>query len=196
MKNARQLITFVLLPLGLLAWLSFSANAQSSRQVTAVERRIETMNRQASEYEREEMNREGQGKTRPVRNLKPAKVIRAEIEEDLKGLQDVYNRIATLLHSKGEITEVFAKQSAEAVIKYATRLNENLSLPKPDKKDPRFDDALPADTRKSLSTLCKHIYEFITNPLFEASTGFNVEHSAKAQLSLDAVLRHAEKIAN
>lgn len=87
-----------------------------------------------------------------------------------------------------------AKESATAIKKYATRLKENLALPKPDDKNIEPIAEAPDGTRKSLAALCEHIYEFITNPIFESTTGINVGHSAKARQSLDAIVRLAEKI--
>ena len=153
------------------------------------------MNRQASEYEREEIKREGNGETRRKQNVEPAKVIRAEMEEDLKGLQNTYNQIVSTLQSRGEISDAFAKESALAIKKYAARLKENLSLPAPDDKEKPSVETMPDGKRKSLSALCKHIYEFMTNPIFETTTGLNVEHSAKARQSLDTIILFAEKIA-
>lgn len=171
-----------------------SVDAQSTRQISAMERRIETINRQAREYEREEMQREGNGRTTATQNKRPAKVIRAEIEEDLNGLQNSYNQIVTTLQSRREITDAFAKDSASSIKKYAERLKLNLSLPEPNDKEKTVTETLPDGTRKSLSALCKHIYAFITNPIFETTTGMNVEHSVKARQSLDTIIALAEKI--
>lgn len=190
----RQQFYFLLSAVSLLTVFTASAQAQSTRQVSAMERRIETMNRQAKEYEREEMQREGNGKTKPAQNTKAAKVIQAEIEEDLKALQSYYNKIVIELQSKGEVSSAFAKEPAASIKKHAIRLKENLSLPKPDDKENAVPESPPDGTRKSLSALCKHIYEFITNPIFETATGLNVEHSTKAGQSLDAIIRFAEKI--
>lgn len=186
---------FLLIAASLPAFLD-SVYTQSTRQISAIERRVETMNRQAKEYEREEMQREGNGKTKTDQNRRPAKVVQAEIEEDLKGLQSHYNKIVTELQSKGEISSAFAKEPAASIKKHALRLKENLSLPNADEKENASPAMLAVDTRKSLSALCKHIYEFITNPIFETSTGLNVEHSAKARQSLETIIRFAEKISN
>lgn len=195
-RTSRKQFYFLLLTLSLLTAFTAAAHAQSTRQISAMERRIETMNRQAKEYEREEMQREGNGKTKTAQNTKPAKVIQAEIEEDLKGLQSYYNKIVTELQTKGEISSAFAKEPAASIKKHAIRLKENLSLPKPDEKEKAVRESPPDGTRKSLSALCKHIYEFITNPIFETTTGMNVEHSTKAGQSLDAIIVFAEKIAH
>lgn len=186
---------FFLVAVSLFAFAN-SVQTQSTRQISAMERRIETINRQAREYEREEMQREGNGRTTATQNKRPAKVIRAEIEEDLNGLQNSYNQIVTTLQSRREITDAFAKDSASSIKKYAERLKLNLSLPEPNDKEKTVAETLPDGTRKSLSALCKHIYAFITNPIFETTTGMNVEHSVKARQSLDTVIALAEKIGN
>lgn len=169
---------------------------QSTRPVSAMERRIETMNRQAKEYEREEMQREGNGKTTAAQNKRPAKVLRAEIEEDLKDLQGYYNKIVTELQLKRETNAEFAKGTAASIKKHALRLRENLSLPKVDDKELAPSESPPDGTRRQMAALCRHIYEFITNPIFETTTGMNVEHSVKARQSLDTVIVLAEKIAD
>ncbi|MFN0140016.1 MAG: hypothetical protein ACKVQW_08000 [Pyrinomonadaceae bacterium] len=186
---------FLLVAVSLFAFAN-SVDGQSTRQIVAMERRVETMNRQAKDYEREEMQREGNGKTTATQNKRPAKVIRAEIEEDLKGLQSYYNKIVTELQLKQEISNEFAKGSAASIKNHAFRLRENLSLPKADDKELALTESLPDGTRRGLASLCKHIYAFITNPIFETTTGLNVEHSVKARQSLDAIISFAEKIAN
>lgn len=101
----------------------------------------------------------------------------------------------TELQLKKDLSDAFAKDSTSAIKKHALRLKESLSLPKTDNKETIASETLTDGTRKSLSALCRHIYEFITNPIFETTTGMNVEHSAKAGQSLEAVIRFAEKIA-
>lgn len=178
-----------------LAAFAASVHAQSTRQLSTVERRIDTLNRQTKEYDRDSMSREKKGdEANNVENAKRAKQIRAEIEEDLKAIQTVYNNVLTALQSKGEIGNDFVLASASDVKKHASRLKTNLSLPKPE-DERQTTGALPSATRRQLTELCKNIYEFITNPIFETQTGLNVEHATNAGRSLAIIIDLAEKIA-
>lgn len=193
--TSQKTLGSLLVTFSLLALFSTFANAQSSRQLTAMERRIETMNRQAKEYEREEMQRESNGAVkRNAQNLKSAKVIRAEIEEDLNGLQEHYNKVITELQLKKDLSSNFAKEHALLIKKHAARLKVNLSLPKSQQEKTLV--APPSDTRKSLSDLCKQIFDFVTNPMFEGAKGFDVEQSTKAGQSLESIIFMAEQIAD
>lgn len=191
-KHISTRLFFLVFVVSLFVMSFGSAHGQTSRMISAA-RRLETANRQANEYERDEMGRETNRKSDPTKSSRTTKV-RAEIEEDLKGLQSSYNEVVTALQSKGDVSDAFAKESALSIKKYADRLRVNLSLPATDEKEKNTADTLPVGRRPALSRLCRHIYEFITNPIFETTTGMNVEQSIKARQSLDTIIVLAEKI--
>ncbi len=179
----------------LLAAFEISTLGQSQRQMIAIQRRIDTMNRQATDYERDNMANDKKGDADRAMNAKRAKLIRAEIEEDLNTLQAAYNDAVTALQTKGDVGSDFARESASKVKKHASRLKNNLSLPEPDKEEKLSPEALPDETRAALTILCKRIYEFITNPIFESHAGLDLEQAAKARRDLDSIIRFSDKLA-
>lgn len=116
-------------------------------------------------------------------------MIKAEIEDDLNGLQSEYNEIVTALQTKVESIDNFAMGSAAAVRKRAIRLKANLALPEADDdKEKDLSEHTTENTRQSLKSLCMHIYAFITNPIFDAATGFDLKQAAKAHQDLGKVI--------
>lgn len=192
----KNLLAVLITAFCFLAAFGISTLGQSPRQMATIERRVNTMNRQAAEYERENMASDKKGDADRAISAKRAKLIRAEIEEDLNALQTTYNDTVTALQAKGELGSDFARESASKVKKHASRLKSNLSLPKPDKDEERLSlEALPDGTRAALTALCKRIYEFVTNPIFETHAGLNLEHAAKARRDLDSIIRFSDKLA-
>jgi hypothetical protein len=101
--------------------------------------------------------------------------------------------------SGGQPEFKFVNETAATVKKHASRLRDNLALPEadpPDKKaqEENKSEEKIANLRQALLTLCKHIYEFVTNPIFETPTGLNIEQATKARRELDVIIRLSEKI--
>lgn len=191
MKFSRRMLYSLFLGGLVVSFGSLAASGQASRNLINVERRIDTMNRQAKDFERDNMGREAT-KNDPE-TAKRSTQIRSEIEEDLNFLQSTYNNTVTVLQTGTELRPGFAVETARAVRKHAVRLKANLELPKPDEKDEKTGIPLIPDTeRKTLTVLCKSIYQFITNPMFENPAGLDVKNGAKARQDLDSILRLVE----
>jgi hypothetical protein len=110
---------------GKIAFL-IAAIAQSSRQPANVFRRIDEINRQAEKIERDKMNRELKGgNTSPV-DTRQTQAIKAQIKEDLEGIQFAYNQIVVNLQSRDEIDPNFIREVNAKVKKYAERLVQNI----------------------------------------------------------------------
>jgi hypothetical protein len=78
--------------------------------------------------------------------------------------------------------------------KSAARLRNNLALPKvgPDEGDEARGEVSAAKVEESLLELRKHIYNFVTNPLFEGSRVLDVGQAKKAGRDLDMILKLSE----
>jgi hypothetical protein len=183
----------LLLPLFVFAVVAGS-NAQASRQVTAIDRRVEKMNRQSSEFERDNMGREGK-KSREEAG-KRTRQIRLEIEEDLKSLQTAYNDIVVALQG-GTLKPGYAVEAARSIAKHSERLKTNLALPTlegpSEAKEPI---AVSDQERSALKALAKSVYDFITNPIFEGTTALDVKESTRASHDLEAVITISHAIAS
>lgn len=198
MKYSTPGSTFYLLFATLLLLFSASANflnGQGTRQASAVERRTETMNQQARDFERENMGREG--KVKPdAETAKRTRQIRLEIEEDLNNLQYAYNGIVTSLNSGRAIDPVFVVETATAIRKNALRLKTNLVLPIAKDDDKAQPLVVPETERKSLTALCRNIHDLITNPIFENGAVLDVKNGAKARTDLEKIIVLAESLSN
>lgn len=172
------------------------ADAQGTRTLNTVERRLDTMDRQSKDFERDSMGREANKKNDPE-TAKRSRQIKIEIEEDLHALQGAYNNTVTALQNTTEIRPGVAVETGKSVRKHALRLKANLALPEADDKEEKTVlPTLPDTDRKSLTALCRVIYELITNPMFEGTVALDVKNGTKARLDLDAIIRLSEHLSN
>lgn len=171
--------------------------AQSPRTISPTDRRVELINRQSEQFERDKMNGELNGKNRNEANLKRNQAIKAQIKEDFEAIQSAYNKIVVNLQSGGNIDREFVLETTTDIKKYVDRLKDNLALPEPEKdaKEAQAKEELNLDNgRKSLLTLCQHIYNFVTNPIFNEPTGLDVDQAAKARREMDKIIELSVKI--
>ena len=169
------------------------SHAQASRQVTNIDRRIQTMNRQARDYERENMGRHG--KNSKDERARQTRQLRVEIEQDLKALQASYNEIVVALQ-EGAVKPGFAAETARTIARHSERLKSNLALPSLGEGSETEPLKVPEQERTALGTLGRSIYEFITNPIFEGTTALDVKESTRASRDLDAVIAISHGIAS
>lgn len=201
MKNDRLKVKKIFLSiiaiLGFMGAFEISGFAQSSRTMIPVERRIEQLNRQSQEAERDSLRREMEGKNRKPDSSKQNQAIKTQIREDFEALQTAYNKVVINLQS-GSLERAFVLEATGDIKKYSARLKENLALPEPEKdaanKIVEKEELNLDDRRKSLRELCRHIYNFVTNPIFNEPTGLDVEQAAKAGSEIDKIIEISEKI--
>jgi hypothetical protein len=125
-----------------------------------------------------------------------------QVERDFEGLQAGYNKIVLAMASKERLDMEEVLESVAEVRKRAARLRENLALPRPvedgEKGRPgvtgKEDRAGDAPVEELLALLRKHIYSFVTNPLFEAAPVLDVEQARKAGRDLDMILELSERL--
>lgn len=183
----------VIVAFGSFGMLGPDADAQAPRTLNTVERRIETLNRQAKDFERDNMGRDD--KTKNAETAKLTRQLRVEIEEDLKALQSLYNDAVMALQSGPDLRPGFGAETGRAARKHAVRLKSNLALPALDEKEARTaPPPLPDTDRKTLTALCKAVHALITNPMFDGTAGIGVENGTKARMELDAIIRLAEHL--
>jgi hypothetical protein len=199
MKNNRRKVKKIFLSMiTILGFMSaFGISVFAQRTMTPIDRRIDQLNRQSQQAERDRMTREMEGKDRKAVSSKQSLAIKTQIKEDFEALQTAYNKIVINLQS-GSLERVFVMEATADVKKYAARLRENLALPEPEKdaanKIVEKEELNLDDRRKSLRALCRHIYDFVTNPIFNEPTGLDVEQAAKAGSEIDKIIELSEKI--
>lgn len=161
----------------------------------AAGRRTDTLNRQGEQYERDKLSRGSESPTVAAGDRRRAQEVTEQVKHDFEGLQTAYNKIVLAMRPEGSHDLDSILDSVGEVKKCAARLRANLALPRA--KDEAHKarsaaDAAPLDN--SLLMLRKHIYSFVTNPLFEAAPVLNVEHAGKAGRDLDMILELSDSI--
>ncbi|HEX5708316.1 MAG TPA: hypothetical protein VFX96_13515 [Pyrinomonadaceae bacterium] len=175
------------------------AQGGGGRRPSPSERRIERLNRQGELYDLEKSSRDMKGKpSSSPADLKHAKEVTNQIQHDFKGLQDGYNAIALAMSEKDGLARnhdaVF--RAVAEIKKCSSRLKTNLALPKPkDEKDEKTQiKSFGERPEDSLLLLRKHIYDFVTNPLFESLTVLDLEQGRKASRDLDKIIALSETL--
>jgi hypothetical protein len=162
---------------------------------TPVERRTDVLNRQGEEYDLEKSSRDLKGRPEKPADRRRAQEVAEQIKHDFEGLQESHNQIVLLMADKEGINRkhdaVF--RAVAEIKKYAERLKTNLALPKPQQEKARV-EVNNEQLEQSLMTLRKHIYDFVTNPLFESRGVLELEQARKASRDLDRIIELSESI--
>jgi hypothetical protein len=162
---------------------------------TPVERRTEVLNRQSEEYDLEKASRDLKGRPEKPSDRRSAQEVAEQIKHDFEGLQESHNQIVLVMADKEGLNRqhdsVF--RSVAEIKKYSTRLKTNLALPKPQQEKARV-EVSNEQIEESLMTLRKHIYDFVTNPLFESPGVLDLEQGRKAGRDLDRIIELSESI--
>jgi hypothetical protein len=168
---------------------------RGSPGATAAGRRTETLNRQGEQHERDKLSREGTVPENAPGGHRRAQDLAEQVKRDFEGLQAAYNRIV-LAMAPGERPDFDSiLDSVNEVKRCAARLKANLALPRVGiEQDKARSEAAAAQMEESLRMLRKHIYSFVTNPLFEATPAFDAEQAGKAGRDLDIILELSEGI--
>ncbi|HZI18511.1 MAG TPA: hypothetical protein VEY09_07930 [Pyrinomonadaceae bacterium] len=173
------------------------AQSGGGRGRGAVERRIETMSRQSEQYERDALERE---RAAPAAEdpaaARRSRDLAEQVRRDFDGLQAGYNKLVMSMASGARLDPDAVIDTVAGVKKCAARLRLNLGLPR-EKEGPAEKERGGAGSSRleeSLLLLRKHIYSFVTNPLFEARSVLDVEQAEKAGRDLDMILELSEEI--
>ena len=168
---------------------------RGSPGATAAGRRTDTLNRQGEQYERDRLSRESKGTASAPGDKRRAQEVAEQVRHDFEGLQAAYNRIVLAMAPKGSHDLDSILDAVGEVKKCAAGLRAHLALPRAkDEEDKARVGGGEAQLEESLLMLRKHIYSFVTNPLFEAAPVLNVEQAGKAGRDLDMILELSESI--
>ncbi|MFN2511043.1 MAG: hypothetical protein ABR568_06305 [Pyrinomonadaceae bacterium] len=168
--------------------------AQTGSRPYPVGRRVEEMNRQAEQYEREGRSRSEKRDER--RDRKPSRAAAVQVREDFGRIQIIYNELVLAMSAGKILEDNFIADALEGINKSAIRLKSNLALPRIDDKenDQKKENGLEVKLQRSLTLLCSHISNFVTNPLFESSGALDVELSIKASRDLDEIIELSDHL--
>ena len=174
--------------------LAPEVSAQATRQVNTVDRRIEVLTRQAKDFERDNMGKE-RGRKDNAETAKRSRQTRLEIEEDLTALQSAYNTVVLELQASKELKPGFAAEAASGIRKNSSRLRSNLALPVAETNEVQKPPGQLGSERAVLKDLCKALYAFMTNPIFDVPGSLDVQETTRAARDLDVILAIAERLA-
>lgn len=181
-------ITFLLASV-VLAIVVSPVSAQSTRALTAAARRIDDFNKQSDQAARDEMNREMRGKKPSAEEIRKAKAIEAQIEQDLEALQTEYNNIVLKLQSREAIADTFVADSSGRIHKHSDRLKENIKFPESKEGEPVQNEIKQANKRKALIELCTQILSFFKSPMFESPNVLDVKNAEESRKTLKTIIR-------
>ena len=167
----------------------------SNSRPPPVERRTEILNQQAGQYDIEKASRDLKRPPEKPTDRRRAPELAEQVIHDFNGLQESYNQIVIFMADKEGLNRnhdsVF--RAVAEIKKYSTRLKTNLALPKPQQEKARV-ETNNEPIEESLMTLRKHIYNFVTNPLFASSGALDLEQGTKAARDLDRIIELSESI--
>ncbi|HKR00787.1 MAG TPA: hypothetical protein VJT09_08940 [Pyrinomonadaceae bacterium] len=118
-------------------------------------------------------------------------------KEDFETLQVINGRLAGVARSNLEPDYWQVGKEAAELRKRAARLRVNLLLPEPEKsaKDKKREEALAhAPLKSAIDFLNSLIKRFVENPVFQQPNVLDVEHSVRARLDLEEIIRLSELI--
>lgn len=155
-------------------------------------RRIEDFNRQSANVERDAMNREMKGKKPSAEEIKRAKALEAQIEQDLNSLQTEYNNVVIKLQSREAIENKYVSETSERIHRHADRLRTSVAFPKPAADEQEIvDEAAFSNSRKALIELCNRILVFLDSSIFQNPNVLDIKSAIDARQKLEAVVRLA-----
>ena len=192
---SRRLSTFALTLLVGFVALAVESNAQATRTLNNVSRRMDDFNKQNTKAELDELNNELRGKKQPsAEELKRAAALKAQLKEDLETLQNEYNELVTKLKASEAISVKVAAEVGERVHLRAERLLKNLNLPAPKPSETLEPKTYGNDTKRLIRSMCSLIFEFVTDSIFESPSAIDVESGGKARSTLEELVRLSDHI--
>lgn len=176
------------------AVLESEAFAQRRSRTYPVDRRLEELNRQAEQYERDRQQREIQAREESTADRLRAQSTVTQVKEDFGRIQTIYNDVVLALSAGKTLDEAFIAKSAAGINKCATRLRSNLALPQSVDKNLERQNQSEDPPLKSVKILLNHISKFVTNPLFQSPGVLDIELSTRASRDLDEIIHLSERI--
>ena len=155
-------------------------------------RRNERMQRQNEEYERDRLERELANGPEPRGRKNEADAVQAK--QDFEKLQNNYNRIVLAMASKEGIQRHAVLANVAEIRKAAARLKARLALPVLAKVEEKTEQSAEQGFPDSLLKLQQHIYDFLTNPLFDTPAAYKVDAAKKASADLEKIIKVSETI--
>ena len=118
-----------------------------------------------------------------------------QAKQDFEKLQNNYNRIVLAMASREGIKREAVLADVAEIRKAASRLKTRLALPVLAKGEEKTEQSVVEPVfPDSILKLSQHIYDFLTNPLFDSPAAYRVDAAKKASVDLEKILRVSETI--
>ncbi len=121
----------------------------------------------------------------------------AQTEQDFIRILTLHNEIARALSSNKPLDYHFVSDATAEIRKKAIRLQSTLGLQEPNKesRNPRqAENGNSPQLKPALINLCKHIKNFVTNPVIETPNTVNAEQLTRAQRDLEGLIQLSDQI--
>lgn len=198
MKSLKKQCKTVVVAGSLIGWFIVIADGPAAAQgtnprISGAVRRADRMQRQNEEYERDRLERElANGPERPRARKNEADAVQAK--QDFEKLQNNYNRIVLAMASRESIQREEVLADVAEIRKAAARLKTRLALPVLANVEEKAEQAVAPGFADSLLALRQHIYDFLTNPLFDSPAAYKVDEAKKASVDLEKIIKVSEAI--
>lgn len=188
-QAARAITMLVAALFSVLVAIENTAFAQ--RNPNSIQRRVDQLNRQGEQFERDNLGREVTGDKVDRRR---SQALMAEVRRDLETLQADYNQIVLAMATNKPDSQIL--RAVEEINLCSTRLKQNLALPEPKEEATKKPETatMSPPTEAPLMRLRKHIYSFVMNPLFESPAVLDVEHAKNASRDLERIIEVSDSI--
>ena len=126
----------------------------------------------------------------PLSN-KEKKALVAQVEQDFNRILTLHNEIARAISSDASLDNHFISEASGEIKKRSARLQSTLMLQQTDEEKTSTSESPKIQTdnlKPVLTTLCKHIRDFVTNPIIETPGTVNAENLARAKRDLASVI--------
>jgi hypothetical protein len=127
-----------------------------------------------------------------IANLMYVQAIIAQVKQDFERIQVARNGIVRAAANGDRLDYKFISEVAGEIKKRASRLEDNLALPEPERNEKSGNNEVELDEmqiRAALLILCHRIESFVKSPLFETPGVIDVQHSTKASSDLESILK-------
>ncbi len=121
----------------------------------------------------------------------------AQTEEDFTRILTLHNEIARALSANASLDYQFVSNATAEIRRRATRVQVTLALREDTKEQTKLKDielTNDAQMKTALVSLCKHIKNFVTNPVIETPSTVNAEELAKARRDLESLIQLSGQI--
>jgi hypothetical protein len=128
---------------------------------------------------------------------KEKKALVAQVEQDFNRILTLHNELARAISSEASLDYHFVSETSGEIKKRSARLQSTLLLHQSDEEktstseSPKFRDD---NLKPVLATLCKHIKDFVTNPIIETPGTVNAADLARAKRDLASVINLSGRI--